>query len=525
MLIGFSAMSMAENLVTVYLKPNSNWPQNSAKIAIYLFNNSTSVTPVWHFMEGPVNGVYSYQFDRDTYSGMIFGRMNSNIVQESDCNFKEEVCWNKSEDIDAPNVNTLYTQDADSWSSGTYTSTTETTFTVTFVNGKKWNDVYAYVWNGTGNDAQELEGGWPGKVISATGNTVTYNGEALDIYSYTYKGFSAPENIIFNNGKAADDADKDQTGDLTFTDGTQYTDAVVFVPVYVVVGSKSNNDTDQAFFPAKWTEASTSTNVMTYDATSSKWVQNILGQELTAQSYKFKVARRPYLESTEVTLYPTGSDIIIDITEANTYDIIITFDDTNNNVDKTVKAKYETFTVTSAGWATAKTNNIVDFSGISGLEAYTATVSGSFVTLKKEGAVRAETALVLKGTYGSEVTKQVPIVAYADAVTNSLKWYNDYYVNPYDNHAIYGLTASNGEAEFTRVIEGQTVYNKAILVLDKPAGGGARELKVVFADEANGIDAVTADQSAEGIFNLNGQRVVAPAKGLYIVNGKKVILK
>ena len=29
----------------------------------------------------------------------------------------------------------------------------------------------------------------------------------------------------------------------------------------------------------------------------------------------------------------------------------------------------------------------------------------------------------------------------------------------------------------------------------------------------------------EGYYNLNGQRVAQPTKGLYIVNGKKVVIK
>jgi hypothetical protein len=178
---------------------------------------------------------------------------------------------------------------------------------------------------------------------------------------------------------------------------------------------------------------------------------------------------------------------------------------------------YQTFTVGSAGWATAKTTGNVDFTEIDGLEAYTATVSGNTVTLKKQGAVPGGTALVLKGT-----TTELPLVANAEAITdNDLKWFESYNVT--GTYAIYGL-ALNGdnEAQFTRVNVGQTITNKAILELPITT---ARELKVVFADEANGIDAVTADSSVEGIFNLNGQRVTAPAKGLYIVNGKKVILK
>ena len=53
-------------------------------------------------------------------------------------------------------------------------------------------------------------------------------------------------------------------------------------------------------------------------------------------------------------------------------------------------------------------------------------------------------------------------------------------------------------------------------------------LQLVFADsETTGINDViskTADVRC-GVYNLNGQRVAKPTKGLYIVNGKKVIVK
>ena len=46
-------------------------------------------------------------------------------------------------------------------------------------------------------------------------------------------------------------------------------------------------------------------------------------------------------------------------------------------------------------------------------------------------------------------------------------------------------------------------------------------------DETTGIN--TIDHSSltidHSVYNLNGQRVDSPKKGLYIVNGKKVVLK
>ncbi len=47
-----------------------------------------------------------------------------------------------------------------------------------------------------------------------------------------------------------------------------------------------------------------------------------------------------------------------------------------------------------------------------------------------------------------------------------------------------------------------------------------------FDSELSGINTVQASESkVNGYFNLNGQRVAQPTKGLYIVNGKKVVLK
>ena len=56
---------------------------------------------------------------------------------------------------------------------------------------------------------------------------------------------------------------------------------------------------------------------------------------------------------------------------------------------------------------------------------------------------------------------------------------------------------------------------------------GARELTISFADDdVTAIEAVKVQNVAKGeYFNLAGQRVAQPTKGLYIVNGKKVVIK
>ena len=55
----------------------------------------------------------------------------------------------------------------------------------------------------------------------------------------------------------------------------------------------------------------------------------------------------------------------------------------------------------------------------------------------------------------------------------------------------------------------------------------ARSLEIVFDEDPTGINKVTAKKTEENgaYFNLAGQRVAQPTKGLYIVNGKKVVIK
>ena len=57
---------------------------------------------------------------------------------------------------------------------------------------------------------------------------------------------------------------------------------------------------------------------------------------------------------------------------------------------------------------------------------------------------------------------------------------------------------------------------------------GAHEFLAMSFGDVTGIESLTPNPSPKGegseYFNLAGQRVAQPAKGLYIVNGKKVLV-
>lgn len=60
---------------------------------------------------------------------------------------------------------------------------------------------------------------------------------------------------------------------------------------------------------------------------------------------------------------------------------------------------------------------------------------------------------------------------------------------------------------------------------DFKANGGQIVDVVLNVVADNGIEAVTTTQGAKAIYDLSGRRVLNPAKGVYIVNGKKVYVK
>ena len=181
-------------------------------------------------------------------------------------------------------------------------------------------------------------------------------------------------------------------------------------------------------------------------------------------------------------------------------------------------------TLSSVGWATLYTPFALDFSG-TGLTAYTATVANDQVTLAEVSSVPANTGVVLKGEAGSY---EIPIVASStETKKGDLQGApaTDRWMSDGEDYYMLAHNSETGKVQFTKLTSGSIAAGKAYLVQAK--GNGARTLNVVFAEEGTtGIQTLDKTPQADGAcYNLNGQRVSQPAKGLYIVNGKKVVIK
>ncbi len=188
-----------------------------------------------------------------------------------------------------------------------------------------------------------------------------------------------------------------------------------------------------------------------------------------------------------------------------------------------------TATIATSGYTSLASSYALDFAnaikedaGDDALTAYyISNITKTSVTLTSVEQAPAGEGLILKGSAGKTYT--IPAIASADAITNQLSG---------------AVTATSVGANTTYALSGGKL--KLFTGTEIPAGKAyllkskvpvsANELTLDFGEgsEATGIESV---EKAEiellngDFFNLAGQRVAQPTKGLYVVNGKKVIIK
>lgn len=200
----------------------------------------------------------------------------------------------------------------------------------------------------------------------------------------------------------------------------------------------------------------------------------------------------------------------------------------------------EAATVGANGYATFASPYALDLTDANrpeGLKAYKATLDGtalSFTALNQK--VPAGTGLLLVGeTKGGSYN--IPVVVSGDAVADN---------------ALTGVTdatdkQSNAEGDYIFVMKKATQASDALTflplttasVVTIPAGKAyvtvpasafttpSRSLSISFDDETTGISRIENGELKieNSVYDLQGRRVTKPMKGLYIKNGKKIIVK
>lgn len=153
---------------------------------------------------------------------------------------------------------------------------------------------------------------------------------------------------------------------------------------------------------------------------------------------------------------------------------------------------------------------------LSGVDAYIVTgASGESVTLKKITELAAGDAAVVKGSGNVEI----PLKSGAATSESGNKLVGVQKYTDTSGAAEYFLVG----AEFVKAAT--TSHLAAGRAYLAGLGSGAKVLNLSFDDDATAIQSVEAEQNNGVLYNLNGVRVDNAVKGVYIQNGRKVVIK
>lgn len=168
----------------------------------------------------------------------------------------------------------------------------------------------------------------------------------------------------------------------------------------------------------------------------------------------------------------------------------------------------------------------LDFTNVSGIEAYV--VSGlteSSASIKKVNKVPAGEGIILKRT-GTDESFDIPFAESAEPIAKN------YMVGVTKEKDMTNVTNAYilSGGLFYECNGGKLAAGKAYLNDENgvwaAAAAGAPSFSIIVDGETTGIENVKGEAITNSqYYTLDGRRVAAPTKGIYIVNGKKVVVK
>ena len=188
-------------------------------------------------------------------------------------------------------------------------------------------------------------------------------------------------------------------------------------------------------------------------------------------------------------------------------------------------------TVGAKGYSTLTSDYSLNFTGKS-IKAYIVkSTDGSALTLTQVNKVVKNTPLLLYSATNSD-SQDIPVIADSEAtddLTGNKLVAGDgtahtWVENTAEHYVLYTGGATPG---FYQALNSNVAVGKAYLNLTG-LSATARSFDLNLGDDVTGISekvTVNSEKFATATYNLNGQRVAQPTKGLYIVNGKKVVIK
>ena len=359
-------------------------------------------------------------------------------------------------------------------------------FSATLTTNLGWEHVYAYAWTGDNY-----------KPLGAWNDNYEIFANAAGIYELNFNAESAPANIIFHNGAG------EQTSDLTFEDGKAYT-------------------------WSKFSQTVTYTNVEGWENVNTfiwtEGVKNFTGEWPGAAMTKDGDVYTYSIENIGEEMGDVPESIIFNNGGMGDYNQTL---DLAFEADKTyTDGSYVTVTVGTAGYATYYSDRALDFSDVQNLTAYTATMTGTSISFNKvEASVPAENGLLIKGVKDESISAKVPFLpknGQLDAIQNVLK---GVLVNTQVEAPIYVLMNGEQGVGFYKTTQTFTVGAHTAYIEALPSGNARTFIGFDFDNTTTAIEGVAAENFNGEVYNLQGQRVTKAQKGLYIINGKKMVIK
>ncbi len=193
-------------------------------------------------------------------------------------------------------------------------------------------------------------------------------------------------------------------------------------------------------------------------------------------------------------------------------------------------AKYQV-TVSAHKYATfgdLGSPDVIDYSTASGLKAYIAYVAEGKVKLEEVSKASANTAVILYANVAEDTSYTVTTTEESASTTEHT---NNLHISDGnvtgDESTIYVLANGTKGVGFYLLKSGDKLAaGKAYLKVQNGVAQARQFIGFGDDNETTGIQTIDNGQlTIDNYFDLQGRRVAQPTKGLYIVNGKKVIIK
>ena len=198
----------------------------------------------------------------------------------------------------------------------------------------------------------------------------------------------------------------------------------------------------------------------------------------------------------------------------------------------TPAAETVSVSVGADGFASFCSTKTIDITG-SEIEAYWAKdITGNDLTMEKISVIPAGTGVILKSVNGGAASFDGVVTETEDEITGNLlvgtTEDTDVSVSTEGSYNYIFGKGNEGIGFYKLATSNHTVKaGKAYLHLTTEAPSSTKGITMHFGNDATGINEVVghAAETTNTYYTLSGVRVQNPQKGLYIVNGKKVVLK